>query len=128
MVVLGGVVVSYERGTPVTRVRQSWRDRARAPHPPHLNTAGQFDHFVQGYYAQKKLPTPLGLPQGSRHGPTVGSQAPAVSHERGTPVTQPRQSPPHLNTAGQIDEFVPRTQRVTLRIQGYLDQKKQPPP
>ena len=41
---------------------------------------------VQGYLAHKKLPTPLGLPKGPRHGPSVGSQAAAVSYERGTPV------------------------------------------
>ena len=28
---------------------------------------------LQGYLADKKTPTPLGLPQDSRHRPTVGS-------------------------------------------------------
>ena len=41
---------------------------------------------VQGYFAQKKQPPPLGPPQVSRQGPTVGSQGGAVSHELGTPV------------------------------------------
>ena len=41
---------------------------------------------VHGYLAHKKLPTPLGTPYGPRHRATVGSQAAAVSYERGTPV------------------------------------------
>ena len=31
------------------------------------------DAYVQGHLAHKKLPTPLGLPYGPRHGPAVGS-------------------------------------------------------
>ena len=34
------------------------------------------------------LPTPLGLPQGPRHAPTVGSWAATVSYEQGTPVRE----------------------------------------
>ena len=42
---------------------------------------------VQGHLAHKKQPTPLGLPPGPRHRPTVGSYGGAVSYRRGTPVT-----------------------------------------
>ena len=36
--------------------------------------------------AHKKTHPPLGLPQGPRHRPTVGSLGGAVSYERGNPV------------------------------------------
>ena len=42
---------------------------------------------VQGYLAHNKSFPPLGLPQGPRHSPTVGSSGGAVSDERGTPVS-----------------------------------------
>ena len=41
---------------------------------------------LQGYLPHKKLPTPIGPPQGPKRGPTVGSYGAAVSSERGTPV------------------------------------------
>ena len=59
---------------------------ARAPWEP-------LQAELQGYLAHKKLPTPLGLPQGPRHGPTVGSYGVAVSYKRGTPVHIPWSSP-----------------------------------
>ena len=41
---------------------------------------------VQGYLAHKKTLTPLGLPQGPRQRPTVGSYEEVVSFERGAPA------------------------------------------
>ena len=46
---------------------------------------------LQGYLARKKTLTPLGPPQGPRHGPTVGSWEAAVSYQRGAPVIPPGQ-------------------------------------
>ena len=40
------------------------------------------------YLAHKKLPTPLGPPQGPRLCPSVGSQGGPLSYERGTPDCQ----------------------------------------
>ena len=43
---------------------------------------------AQGYLAQKKTPTPLGLSQDPRHRPTVGSWGGAFSCQRGNPVLE----------------------------------------
>ena len=40
----------------------------------------------EGYLAHKKMPNPLGPPQGPRHAPTPGSQEEAFFYERGIPV------------------------------------------
>ena len=57
--------------------------------PPHkLSTLD-----IQGYLTHKKLPTPLGLPEGPRRRPIVWSWAAAVSYERGTPVSSARPLP-----------------------------------
>jgi len=52
-----------------------------------LQTPGARTRCVlQGYFAHKKTPTPLGPLYGPEHGPTVGSWGAAVSYERSTPV------------------------------------------
>ena len=67
-------------------------------HSLHLNSAQvprsnliRQPQTLQGYLAHKKLRPPLGLPQGPRHSPTVGSYGGAISYERSTPV--PPQDP-----------------------------------
>ena len=88
MVALGGVAVSYERGTPVTVLAHfrkapcllrtvlgcmspillthgGWRER-RVGAPSGV-VAGGWGPYM-GYLAHKKTPTPLGPPQGPRYG------------------------------------------------------------
>ena len=63
MVILGGVGISYERGTPV-----KW------PTGRHFIPAvARFQAYValQGYLAHKKTPNPLGPLLDPRHRPTV---------------------------------------------------------
>ena len=51
------------------------RDNDRIHHlgARHLRQIERGEWGVQGYLAHKKVPTPLGPPQGHRHEPTVGS-------------------------------------------------------
>ena len=76
MMVLGGGVVSYERGTPVIRVLSTPRtlkDERVLAHQDQLRALGtsllqgpgarrSLMSKVQGYLAHKKTPTPLGPP------------------------------------------------------------------
>ena len=72
------------------RERESERERQREATDvggwPHLSSSHPSSSCCPAYLAHKKQPLPLGLPQGPRYIPTIGSWRGAVSRERDTPV------------------------------------------
>ena len=116
MVVLGGGVVSYERGTHVQTAR-----RMTARHG--AGTGAAWASIATGVpLSQERAPPPWG-----HHvtlgidGPALGSQKEGVSYERGTPVPSCRTRAISTNRSHRQPHQIIQTESTLEATQGQID-------